>query len=160
MKIVFLTRLYYPHIGGVEKHVREVSKRLITRGHQVKIITEQYDSDLKKTEYTDGIEVHRFPGGNKWSTWKWMELNKQILDWADIIHAHDVYFWIIPYKLTHPFKKTFLTFHGWEEEYPIPFKNIIVRKLSELLAVGNICVGDFIGKWYKTKPDYVTYGAV
>ncbi len=160
MNILFLTRLYYPHIGGVEKHVREVSKRLLKRGHEVKIITEKFDPNLKRLEIIDGIEVHRVPPGDKWSTWKWMEENKQLLDWADVIHAHDVYFWLIPYKLLNPFKKTFVTFHGWEGKYPVPYKNIVVRKISEWLANGNICVGDYISKWYGTKADFVIYGGV
>ena len=29
MNILFMSRLFYPHIGGVEKHVLEVSKLLI-----------------------------------------------------------------------------------------------------------------------------------
>ncbi|KKQ93581.1 MAG: hypothetical protein UT19_C0010G0025, partial [Candidatus Woesebacteria bacterium GW2011_GWB1_39_10b] len=28
MKVLFLTRLYWPHVGGVEKHVYEIGKRL------------------------------------------------------------------------------------------------------------------------------------
>jgi len=28
MKILVLTKYFWPHIGGVEKHVEEVSKRL------------------------------------------------------------------------------------------------------------------------------------
>ncbi len=159
MKMLFLSRLYFPHIGGVEKHVREVSKRLVARGHEVKIVTEKFDSSLKDLEAVDGIGVHRIPHGNKWNIWREMKRNEHLLDWADIIHAHDVYFWLIPYKLMHPFKKTFVTFHGWEGKYPVPFKNKMVRKISEWAANGNICVGDYISKWYGTKADFVTYGA-
>ena len=35
-----------------------------------------------------------------------------------------------------------------------------MRKLSERLSDGNICIGDFIQKWYGTKPTIVSYGAV
>src|SRR6185437_6359593 len=37
---------------------------------------------------------------------------------------------------------------------------IVVRKLSEKLSRGNICVGDFIKKWYGADPTFVTYGGV
>lgn len=159
MTILFLTRLYYPHIGGVEKHVREVCK-ILSKKHKIKILTTKHDPKLKDHEIIEGIEVYRFMASSKWQIWHWIHKHKHLLDWADIIHAHDVYFWIIPYRLVHPYKKTFITFHGWEGIYPIPAKNIIIRKISELLADGNICVGDFIAKWYHAKPDIVTYGAV
>ena len=159
MNIVFLTRLYYPHIGGVEKHVAGISK-ILSQKHKIIIITEKYAKTLSDHEYVDGIEIYRMQVHDKWSVWHWILKNNQILDKADIIHAHDVYFWLFPYKLLHPLKKTFITFHGWEEIYPIPWKNKMVRKISELLATGNICVGDFISKWYGTHPDFVTYGAV
>jgi glycosyltransferase involved in cell wall biosynthesis len=35
-----------------------------------------------------------------------------------------------------------------------------MRKLCEKLTKGNICVGQFIEKWYGTKADYISYGAV
>jgi glycosyltransferase involved in cell wall biosynthesis len=35
-----------------------------------------------------------------------------------------------------------------------------MRKMSEKLSWGNICIGDFIIKWYGTKPTYISYGAV
>ena len=33
-------------------------------------------------------------------------------------------------------EKVFITFHGWEEIYPVPVKNIVIRKISELLSNG------------------------
>lgn len=40
MKILFFARLFYPHIGGVEKHLFEISTRLTAMGHEVTIVTE------------------------------------------------------------------------------------------------------------------------
>ena len=50
MTIVFLARLFYPHIGGVEKHVLEISRILIEKGHKVSIVTEKHDIKLKNFE--------------------------------------------------------------------------------------------------------------
>jgi glycosyltransferase involved in cell wall biosynthesis len=58
-----------------------------------------------------------------------------------------------------PQKKVFTTFHGYES-YPIKKKAIVIRKVSELLSNGNICVGEFMRKWYKANPDYIIYGGV
>ena len=158
MKVLFLCRYYSSHIGGVEKHVTNIS-RILSHNHQITIITERYDGKLPEYERMTGIEVYRIPGPGKLAVWTWVLRNQKLFNDADIIHAHDVYFWLFPYKLLHPLKKTFVTFHGWETQYPIPLKNKVIRNISEIMADGNICVGDFIAKWYGTRPDLVTYGA-
>jgi glycosyltransferase involved in cell wall biosynthesis len=53
----------------------------------------------------------------------------------------------------------FTTFHGYED-FPLKPEDIFMHKVSEKLSMGNICIGDFIPKWYGTKPDFVSYGAV
>jgi len=172
MKILFLTRLFYPHIGGVEKHVSEVSKVLIEKGHRVIVITEKHAETLKDRERIEDIEVYRIPvGKNEWSfgklrinfkkfeIWLWLFRNRELIQNADIVHAHDVFFWYFPFLFLYPRKKVFVTFHGYES-YPLKSKDIIMHKVSEKLSMGNICIGDFIQKWYGTKPTYVTYGAV
>ncbi|MBF8250054.1 MAG: hypothetical protein HW400_655 [Candidatus Levybacteria bacterium] len=164
MNILFFSRLFYPHIGGVEKHVIEISRILIKKGHKVNIITEQHSQDLKIKELIEGIEVFRIPklekgGFKKFKIWKWLWDNRRLIKNADIVHCHDVFFWYLPFRFLFPFKKIFTTFHGYEG-YPLKSKNILIHKISEKLSMGNICIGDFIKKWYGTKPTYVSYGGV
>lgn len=59
-----------------------------------------------------------------------------------------------------PNKPVFTTFHGYEGNFPPAKKSIIIRKISEKLSSGNICVGKYIEKWYSTKADLITYGAI
>ena len=160
MKILFLARRFWPDIGGVEKHVFEISRILIKKGHGVTIIT-QSKGEGKKLE---GIEVVRIPGTSKYTSekihvWKWIWKNKELIKKADIVHAHDVYWWYLPIKLLFLGKKSFITFHGYET-YPISISAIAIRKFSEWLASGNIIVGDFIKKRYFTIPNFVIYGGV
>ncbi len=167
MTILFFTRLFYPHIGGVEKHVYEVGKRLIAQGHKIIIVTEKLSSNEKNNLEINlnGFEVYRIPVGKdgsdkKYKIWKWLWKNQELIKSADIIHAHDVFFWYLPFRLLYPTKKVYTTFHGYETVFP-PQKNaIVIRKVSELLSNGNIIVGDYIKKWYKTKSNFVTYGGV
>ena len=65
--IIFLVRLYHPHIGGVEKHVKTLSHLLSERGYRVTIITEKYDSDLKSFERIEGISVYRIDVGKSYA---------------------------------------------------------------------------------------------
>jgi len=164
MTILFFSRLFYPHIGGVEKHVLEISKILIQKGHQVVVFTEQYDSKLKLQERIEGIDTYRIPvGTNAWfkkfQIWFWLWHNRKLIKKADLVHAHDVFFWYLPFRFLFPKKPVYTTFHGYES-YPISKKAIIVRKISEKLSKANICVGEFMKKWYGTKPTFVTYGGV
>jgi glycosyltransferase involved in cell wall biosynthesis len=170
MKILFLTRLFYPHVGGVEMHVLEVTKRLEKMGHAVTIVTEKLDGTQAQQSaasagYVINAAVHNIPvmtdeKKKKFLIWRWIYKNRKLIEEADVIHAHDVFFWYLPFRFLYPGKKVYTTFHGYETIYP-PRKNAIrMRKLSASLSRGNIAVGDFIKKWYGTAPTYTTYGGV
>lgn len=160
MKIVFLTRRFYPDVGGVEKHVYEIGRRMVKDGHKVLVITE---SKGEGREVMEGVEIRRIKTPENWFKkfyiWLWLLRSRKYIAGADIIHAHDVYYWYFPFRFLYPSKKSFVTFHGYES-YPIRKRAIIVRKISEIFSNGNIIVGDFIRKWYGTKPNFVIYGGV
>lgn len=160
MNILFLCRLFYPHIGGVEKHVSKLSENLLKKGHKITIITEQYSKSLPLKENLGKIQIIRIPNSitkNKFRIWFWFWKNRKTIENADIIHCHDVFYWYLPLRFIYPLKKVYTTFHGYEG-YPLRLKAIVMRKITEKLSVGNICVGDFIRKWYKTTPNFVVYG--
>src|SRR5258708_682700 len=134
MKIVFICRLFYPHIGGVEKHVMEISTRLINKGHEVTVITEAFEN-APLEEKINRIKVYRIATGaedkfKKFRIWKEMWHLKKIIEEADIVHCHDVFFWYMPFRLLYPRKCVYTTFHGYES-YPIRKSAVAVRKLSE-----------------------------
>lgn len=185
MKVLFLTRRFFPNIGGVEKHVLELSRELIKKKHRVTIITEnpsnyhlKHQSDtysinskepIKSIQTTNfeanQLNVLRFNFGKdnffkKFRIWVKLLTNISMIKDSDIVHCHDVFFWYLPFRFLFPTKKVFTTFHGHETKFPPTLKSKIIRKVSEKLSFGNICVGDFIKKWYGTKPDYVTYGGI
>lgn len=110
------------------------------------------------------VKVHAFDFGKagpskKFRIWRALLKHKNLIEGADIVHCHDVFIWYFPFRFLFLRKKVFTTFHGYES-YPIKKKAIIIRKISELLSSGSICVGDFMKKWYGAKPDYVIYGGV
>ena len=162
--ILFLTRLYHPHIGGVEKHVMEISSELIKKGYKVEIVTEQFDANLPTQQTLNGVRVYRIPVTTnerikKFLIWRWVLTHPKLFIRADIVHIHDVFYWVFPLRLFMNGKKIFMTFHGYEG-YPIKKTWKIQRKIAEKLTNGNICVGDFMKKWYLTSPTSVIYGGV
>lgn len=172
MKIVMVAQRFHPHLGGVEKHLWEICSVLLKRGYTVTVVTERYDDKMVECEQVsiDGnnLEIIRvtgqsyFPGGIK-TFWTSLLKIRQLFSGADITHIHDFgvfIYWYLPLKFLYPRKPVYITFHGWEGVFPPPSKVVFLRKVAELLTKGNICIGDFISKWYGTKPDYVSYGGV
>lgn len=164
MKIVFLCRYFWPHVGGVERQVGALSRRLIKNHHQVTVVTTKHDPALKTREIKDSLEIIRLnPLPVKylgllsiwWQLLKLIELFKQ----ADIIHAHSNLIWYWPLKILLPQKPVFVTWHGWEGIYPIPLKNILIRKIDALLATRTIAIHDYLAKYYRVKPDRIMYPA-
>ena len=165
MTILFFSRLFYPRIGGVEKHVLEISKLLVKKGHLVTVLTEKFERGLLDIDEIGGIKILRIANGKdnwfkKFRAWRNLWKYRQLIKDADVIHAHDVFFWYLPFRFLYPSKKIFTTFHGYEGNKIPGFKSKLMHKIAEKLSKGNICVGDFLKKWYGTRPDYVTYGAV
>ena len=173
MKILFFSRLYYPHVGGVEKHVHEISKRLLDQGHSVTIVTEEVldnttpnyqteDSNASTLVPLPGLKVYRIPVSTqgkmkKFQIWRWLFKHQKLMQASDIIHCHDVFFWYLPFRYLYPKKPVFTTFHGYES-FPVKKNAIKHRKLAEKLSKGSICIGEFMKKWYNAKPDMTLYG--
>lgn len=163
MKILFLSRLYKPHVGGVEKHLEKISKKL-SDIHQIDIVTELYDENLPLKQTYPEAQIYRIPIGTseklkKFLIWKWFLNHFSLLKKSDVIHIHDVWFWILPFFIFFPRKKFFITFHGYEGSKPPGLKQIIWHKVAEWGSAANICIGDFHRRWYRTVPTIVSYGA-
>ncbi len=63
-----MTARYAPYVGGIETHVREVSTRMVTLGHQVTVLTTDPlgppDPD-NLADIIDGVWVKRVPAWPK-----------------------------------------------------------------------------------------------
>lgn len=186
MKILFLAASFYPSIGGVETHVLKVANELRSRGHKVTVITEQNALSKQSKTQNDNVpikikstdkstffihkklhqnSIYYFKFGQpgffkKFRIWYMLLRNYKLIEEADIVHCHDVFIWYLPFRFLFLNKKVFTTFHGYEGRFPPVEKSIWIRKMSEHLSFGNICIGEFITRWYGTKPDYISYGGV
>src|SRR3989454_8446903 len=59
VQIAQVTPWFFPHLGGVESHVRSLSRELATRGHQVTVVTSRHDPSLPPEESLDGFRIVR-----------------------------------------------------------------------------------------------------
>ena len=60
MKIAQVCPRYYPHVGGVEIHVKEISERLVNKGFEVEVLTTDPSGKLPKKQEKNGVTVKRF----------------------------------------------------------------------------------------------------
>lgn len=174
-KIIHLTPYYEPHLGGVEKHVREIAQIAKNNGDEVTIICQQHSQSLPLAERINGIHIIRIPVLKfhskffflpifdklffKLRLWTFIASKGQLLVAADIVQIHDVFWWIWPiYPLIY--YKTFLTFHGWEGKFPIPWWIKLHRYYNWMAAKKTMHVGKFIQDFYWDKPADITYGGV
>src|SRR4030067_693284 len=60
MEVMQVCPLFFPYLGGIETHVREISKRLVKLGVDIKVYTTDPSGKLPKKENIDDVEIHRF----------------------------------------------------------------------------------------------------
>lgn len=166
MKILFITHFFHPHIGGIEKHVLNLSLELIIKGHQVTIITKKHSPELKTIQTYKKIKIIRISYPNiKYigllSIWlQLLIFHFKLLISTNVLHIHDVFIWYLPFRFLSWNKKVFTTFHGWQGQYPIPKKQVTHRLIAQFLSTKTIAVGEYQKKYFKINPNKIIYGAV
>ncbi len=61
MKILTVLTYYRPHTSGLTIYAERLARALVKRGHQVTVMTTQYDQSLPLTETMEGVQVVRVP---------------------------------------------------------------------------------------------------
>ena len=92
MKVIQVCPRFYPDLGGVETHVKELSKHLTQLGVEVEVYTTDPIGNLPKRGRVDGFDIHRFRsysynGIYSFSPELFSSLKK--ISGVDIVHAHD-----------------------------------------------------------------------
>lgn len=147
MKIVQLTPYFYPHLGGVESHVLELSKHLIKRGHDVAVVTTRLEG-TKEREKVEGVPTIRVePMTIQYSTPVVPKVRKVLLDLDyDILHGHSPpplmsFFGVrSAYKKDVPF---ILTYHC-DLELPNIFGPLMVQLYERTIGTYTVSKSDRI----------------
>ncbi len=61
MKILIELTYYRPHTSGLTIYAERLAKALAKRGHQVTVLTSQFDKKLPRDEWLEGVHVVRLP---------------------------------------------------------------------------------------------------
>lgn len=92
MKVLEVLTYYRPHISGLTIYVERLSRALAAEGHDVTVLTSQYEEGLPRQEEMGGVRVERVPVAYRVSKGVIMptfgyhatRLSRQ----ADVIHLH------------------------------------------------------------------------
>jgi len=61
MKILTVLTYYRPHTSGLTIYAERLARAFVMRGHQVTVMTTQYDPSLPRKENLDGVNIIRVP---------------------------------------------------------------------------------------------------
>lgn len=61
MKILTVLTYYRPHTSGLTIYAERLAKAFVKRGHEVTVMTNQYEPSLPREETLDGVKVIRVP---------------------------------------------------------------------------------------------------
>jgi glycosyltransferase involved in cell wall biosynthesis len=117
LRVLMATPRFHPDMGGVENHVREVSKRLVEDGVNVTVVTTDVSQRHPAREFVGGVEVLRTPAWPRSKDWLLSpELYRIVRDgrW-DLVHVQSYHTCVAPLAMLgaqtsgRPY---ILTFHG------------------------------------------------
>lgn len=61
MRILTVLTYYRPHTSGLTIYAERLAKALVQRGHEVTVLTSQFEKDLPLEEMQDGVRIRRVP---------------------------------------------------------------------------------------------------
>jgi hypothetical protein len=67
MKILTVLTYYRPHTSGLTIYAERLARAFARRGHQVTVMTTQYDPSLLLEETMDGVKIVRVSCSYIWS---------------------------------------------------------------------------------------------
>ncbi|MCP5096420.1 MAG: glycosyltransferase family 4 protein [Chloroflexi bacterium] len=92
MKILEVLTYYRPWVSGLTIYVERLSRALAQQGHDVTVLTSQYEPDLPQYDVVDGVKVVRVPVAARVSKGVLMPsfgpMAWKLARQADVIHLH------------------------------------------------------------------------
>lgn len=92
MKILEVLTYYRPWVSGLTIYVERLSRALAQQGHEVTVLTSQYDADLPQYDVQDGVKIVRMPVAARVSKGVLMPgfgpMAWKLAQQCDVIHLH------------------------------------------------------------------------
>jgi glycosyltransferase involved in cell wall biosynthesis len=156
MRILMLTELYPPAMGGIEIHVHTLSIELVSRGHEVAVAT-LWQAGQPELEIDQGVRIYRIRALMQRATFLYSEQGRT---YSPPIPDPEV-LWSLRHIILHE-RPDIVHAHNWMVHSFIPLKAWSKAKLvmtlhdfsflcatRQFLHEGTICKGPALGKCLK-----------
>lgn len=145
MKILVALTYYTPYVSGLTIYAARIAKAWAERGHQVTVLTSQYDPKLPREEILDGVRIVRAPVLFRISKGVimpafWRKAVSLVRE-SDVVNIHLPQFdaaWLA-WQGHHQKKLTVLTYHC-DLQMPSGFVNQLANRFV-------LWMNDLAGKW-------------
>jgi glycosyltransferase involved in cell wall biosynthesis len=117
LRVLMVTPVYAPHIGGVERCVQEVSRRLGRRGVDITVLTTDPKREAPPREQADGVTIIRVAAWPRRRDYYFAPDVYRIVsrgDW-DLIHVQSYHTFVAPLAMLAAHRRNLpyvVTFHG------------------------------------------------
>ena len=117
LRVLQVTRVYWPNIGGIERHVQWLAENLVRRGHTCDVVTLNRSfedgSSYRPYDLNNGVNVWRVPfvGSTRYPI---APRVLRFIERYDVVHVHAVDFladWVVATKRWHR-RPVVLSTHG------------------------------------------------
>lgn len=92
MKVLITSTYFHPYNSGLSVYALRLARGLVGLGHEVCVLTSQYDQTLPVEETLDGVSISRVKVGMKLSKGVLMPglhaQTKKWIEWADVVNIH------------------------------------------------------------------------
>ncbi len=92
MKVLITSTYFHPYNSGLSVYALRVARGLVELGHEVCVLTSQYNQSLPVEETLDGLSIARVKVGMKLSKGVLMPglpaQAKKWIEWADVVNVH------------------------------------------------------------------------
>jgi glycosyltransferase involved in cell wall biosynthesis len=162
MKILTVLTYYRPHTSGLTIYVERLTKSLVKLGHQVTVLTSQYDKNLPREEIQDGVRIVRAPvlfrvsKGVIMPTFGWLAW--KLVASHDVVHLHLPQFDAAGTALRGRIlnKPTLITYHC-DLLLPKSFFNRIINAVVHIMNYLAGMLADRIGAYTDDFADHSPY---
>jgi len=117
LRILMVTPRYLPEIGGVERHVHEVSTRLAASGAAVTVLTTDVGGQLSPVDHDGEVELRRVRAHPRKRDWRFAPGIVPTIargDW-DVVHVQSYHTFVAPLAMAAAASRRVpfvVTFHG------------------------------------------------
>ncbi len=140
MRVLFVSDVYYPHIGGVAEHIYHLANEFEKMGHKVAVLTADIEGDLKPDERRvirkgKSIVIPMNQSNARITSWFDLCELSRILNGYDVVHIHGTIAPTLPLlSLKVSAKTNIFTFHptfGFSNLFKI-FKNYLKHYFDKI----------------------------